>query len=127
MTFDPVQCKSTTRQQWEDAADAWHRWGPTLETWLGPVTEKMLDAANVTTGARCSISRGWVPIRRGAVGGTAGPLRYFFTVLGSSPSSSAITFQVAPASRNGLSRRRSIHASGGRIMGGHPSVCLLGG
>jgi SAM-dependent methyltransferase len=52
VTFDPVQYKSTTRQQWEDAAEAWHRWGPTLETWLGPATEKMLDAANVTTGSR---------------------------------------------------------------------------
>jgi SAM-dependent methyltransferase len=52
MTFDPVQYKSTTRQQWEDAAEAWHRWGPTLETWLGPATEKMLDAANVTIGSR---------------------------------------------------------------------------
>jgi SAM-dependent methyltransferase len=52
MTFDPVQYKSTTRRQWEDAAEAWHRWGPTLETWLGPATEKMLEAANVTTGSR---------------------------------------------------------------------------
>ena len=52
MTFDPVQYKATTRQQWEDAAEAWNRWGPTLETWLGPATEKMLDAANVTTGSR---------------------------------------------------------------------------
>lgn len=34
MSFDPVQYKTTTRQQWEDAADAWHRWGPTLETRL---------------------------------------------------------------------------------------------
>ena len=31
MGFDPIQYKTTTRQQWEDAADAWHRWGPTLE------------------------------------------------------------------------------------------------
>jgi SAM-dependent methyltransferase len=52
MTFDPVQYKATTRQQWEDAAEAWHRWGPTLETWLGPATEKMLEAANITTGGR---------------------------------------------------------------------------
>ena len=52
MTFDPVQYKSTTRQQWEDAAEAWHRWAPVLETWLGPATEKMLDAAHVTTGSR---------------------------------------------------------------------------
>lgn len=35
MGFDPVQYKTTTRQQWEDAAEAWHRWGPTLEDWLG--------------------------------------------------------------------------------------------
>jgi SAM-dependent methyltransferase len=52
MTFDPVQYKSTTRQQWEDAAEAWNGWGPLLQTWLGPATEKMLDAANVTTGSR---------------------------------------------------------------------------
>jgi ubiquinone/menaquinone biosynthesis C-methylase UbiE len=52
MTFDPVQYKATTRQQWEDAAEAWHRWGPTLETWLGPATEKMLEAANISTGSR---------------------------------------------------------------------------
>jgi SAM-dependent methyltransferase len=52
MTFDPAQYKATTRRQWEDAAEAWHRWGPTLETWLGPATEKMLEAANITTGSR---------------------------------------------------------------------------
>jgi ubiquinone/menaquinone biosynthesis C-methylase UbiE len=52
MSFDPNQYKTTTRQQWEDAADAWHRWGPTLETWLGAATERMLDAAGVTTGSR---------------------------------------------------------------------------
>jgi SAM-dependent methyltransferase len=51
MSFDPVQYKATTRQQWEDAADAWHRWGPTLEAWLGPATNAMLDAADVTGGA----------------------------------------------------------------------------
>jgi SAM-dependent methyltransferase len=52
MTFDPVQYKATTRQQWEDAAEAWHRWGPTLEAWLGPATEEMLEAANIATGSR---------------------------------------------------------------------------
>lgn len=52
MGFDPIQYKRTTRQQWEDAADAWHRWGPTLEAWLGPATERMLDAAGVTGGSR---------------------------------------------------------------------------
>ncbi|MEY2450892.1 MAG: hypothetical protein QOD92_466 [Acidimicrobiaceae bacterium] len=51
-TFDPQQYKRTTTQQWEDAAEAWHRWGPTLETWLGEATELMLDAAGVTNGSR---------------------------------------------------------------------------
>jgi len=52
MGFDPVQYKTSTRQQWEDAAEAWHRWGPTLEDWLGTATERMLDAAGVEAGHR---------------------------------------------------------------------------
>lgn len=51
-TFDPQQYKQTTRQQWEDAAEAWHRWGPTLERWLGEATECMLDAAAIAEGSR---------------------------------------------------------------------------
>jgi len=50
--FDPEQYKRTTYQQWQDAAEAWHRWGPTLRTWLGPATERMLDLAGVGNGAR---------------------------------------------------------------------------
>jgi SAM-dependent methyltransferase len=52
VTFDPIQYKETTRRQWEDAAEAWHRWGPTLEEWLGPATERMLDLAGVRAGSR---------------------------------------------------------------------------
>jgi len=51
-TFDPQQYKITTRAQWEDAAEAWHRWGPAIESWLGTATEAMLDAAGITTGSR---------------------------------------------------------------------------
>ncbi len=47
MTFEPIQYKTSTRQQWEDAAEAWHRWGPTLELWLGGATEAMLDAVKL--------------------------------------------------------------------------------
>lgn len=50
MSFDPIQYKTTTRQQWDDAAEAWHRWGPVLEAWLGDATERMLEAANVASG-----------------------------------------------------------------------------
>lgn len=51
-TFDAQRYKSTTRTQWEDAAEAWHRWGPAIEDWLGPATARMLDAAGISAGAR---------------------------------------------------------------------------
>lgn len=51
-TFDPVKYKQTTREQWQTAADAWHRWAPTLQRWLGPATEQMLAMADVGPGAR---------------------------------------------------------------------------
>lgn len=52
MPFDPVTYKETTRRQWDDAAEAWDRWGPTLRQWLGPATERMFDLADVGPGAR---------------------------------------------------------------------------
>ncbi|GAA4720525.1 class I SAM-dependent methyltransferase [Phytohabitans rumicis] len=51
-TFDPRQYKITTRAQWEDAAEAWHRWGQVIEDWLGQATRQMLDAAGLTAGSR---------------------------------------------------------------------------
>jgi len=50
--FDPVAFKETTRQQWQNAAAAWHRWTPTLQAWLVPVTEAMLDMADLQPGDR---------------------------------------------------------------------------
>lgn len=50
--FDPLKYKSTTRDQWDAAAGAWHRWGPTLNDWLGTSTETMLEMANVRPGMR---------------------------------------------------------------------------
>jgi SAM-dependent methyltransferase len=51
-TFDPAKYKDTTKQQWQAAAEAWHRWAPTLTAWLGPATEIMLDMADVRPGSR---------------------------------------------------------------------------
>jgi SAM-dependent methyltransferase len=51
-SFDAATYKSTTRAQWEQAAEAWHRWGPTLETWLGQATELMLDLARVSADSK---------------------------------------------------------------------------
>ena len=50
--FDANKYKETTRQQWQAAAEPWHRWGPTLERWLGPATELMLDLAQIKPGSR---------------------------------------------------------------------------
>jgi SAM-dependent methyltransferase len=50
--FDPIKYKETTKQQWQAAAEAWHRWGSALATWLGPATETMLDMAGVGSGSR---------------------------------------------------------------------------
>jgi SAM-dependent methyltransferase len=50
--FDPAEYKESTRRQWQETAAAWHRWGPTLESWLGGATELMLDLAGVGEGAR---------------------------------------------------------------------------
>ena len=41
-----------TREQWQQAASAWHRWGTQLEDWLGEATELMLDLAGVRSGSR---------------------------------------------------------------------------
>ena len=50
--FDPAAYKTATRAQWEEAAEAWDAWGPTLERWLGPATDLMLDLAAVGPGSR---------------------------------------------------------------------------
>ena len=50
--FDPLHYKETTREQWQTAAEAWHRWHPTLKSWLGPATDLMLDMAKVKKGYR---------------------------------------------------------------------------
>jgi SAM-dependent methyltransferase len=50
--FDPEQYKATTRQQWDDVAEAWHTWIPTVRRWIGPTTGLMLDLARIGPGSR---------------------------------------------------------------------------
>lgn len=50
--FDAIKYKQTTLQQWNTAAECWHRWGPLLSRWLGPATETMLDMCEVKSGSR---------------------------------------------------------------------------
>jgi ubiquinone/menaquinone biosynthesis C-methylase UbiE len=51
-TFDPINYKKTTRDQWQAAAEAWNYWGPTLEQWLGDATNLMLDMADIHEGSK---------------------------------------------------------------------------
>ncbi|HYH33548.1 MAG TPA: class I SAM-dependent methyltransferase [Nocardioides sp.] len=51
-SFDPIAFKSTTREQWQSAAEPWHRWGSFIGSWLGDATETMLDLAHVGEGSR---------------------------------------------------------------------------
>jgi SAM-dependent methyltransferase len=50
--FDADAYKRKQHDQWNKDAAAWHRWEPTLQTWLGGVTQKMLDLAQVGPGQR---------------------------------------------------------------------------
>ncbi len=50
--FDAVKYKETTREQWQNAAEAWHRWIPVVRAWAGPATELMLELARVGPGGR---------------------------------------------------------------------------
>jgi ubiquinone/menaquinone biosynthesis C-methylase UbiE len=50
--FDAAKYKQTTLEQWNQAAEAWDRWGTLLSRWLGPATETMFDLAGIEQGAR---------------------------------------------------------------------------
>ena len=98
--FDPTKYKETTREQWQTAAEPWHRWGPTLEEWLGRATEAMLDMAEVGPGSRV------LDVAAGAGGQTivaarrVGPGGY---VLATDISSNILEFASEAARQAGLS------------------------
>ena len=109
MTFDPVQYKTTTRQQWEDAAEAWHRWGPTLETWLGEATERMLDAAGVGTGSSV------LDVAAGAGGQSLAAARragHDGRVVASDISPTILTYAAKQAAEEGLTNVETVEADG---------------
>ncbi len=97
--FDPVKYKETTREQWQEAANAWDSWGPTLERWLGQATEIMLDVAGVGPGSRV------LDVAAGAGGQTlsaarrVGPTGY---VLATDISSKILEYTLEAAQKQGL-------------------------
>lgn len=109
MEFNPAQYKTTTRQQWEDAAYAWHTWGPTLEAWLGTSTERMLDHAGVTTGASV------LDVAAGAGGQTLAAARRAGSdgrVVATDISPTILTFAAKQAAEAGLTNVETVEADG---------------
>ncbi len=109
MAFDPIQYKTTTRQQWEDAAEAWNRWAPTLEDWLGAATETMLDLAEVGAGGRV------LDVAAGAGGQTIAAARRVGSagrVLATDISPTILTYATKTAVEAGLTNIETLVADG---------------
>jgi len=114
MAFDAVQYKITTKQQWEDAAEAWHRWGPVLEAWLGRATEIMLDAAGVRAGSRV------LDVAAGAGGQTLSAARRVGSdgrVVATDISPAILRYAAAAAADAGLTTVETVEADGENLDG----------
>ncbi|SHN86113.1 Ubiquinone/menaquinone biosynthesis C-methylase UbiE [Geodermatophilus obscurus] len=128
MSFDPVQYKTTTRQQWEDAAEAWHRWGPTVECWLAEATDRMLDGAGVAPGASV------LDIAAGSGGQTLAAARRAGRrgrVVATDISPTILTYAAKEAAEAGLVNVETVEADGerlGALAGGEfdAAICRLG-
>ena len=99
-TFDPAKYKDTTKQQWQAAAEAWHRWGPTLAEWLGPATATMLDMAGVRLGSRVLDVAAGAGEQTLVAARRVGPDGY---VLATDISENILEFAAAEARKLGLS------------------------
>ena len=109
MTFDPIAFKSTTRAQWQEAARAWHEWGPSIEDWLGDATERMLDDADLTSGAKV------LDVAAGAGGQTLSAARRVGPsghVLATDISPAILEFAAGEAASAGLSNVTTLEADG---------------
>ena len=114
--FDPAVFKAATREQWQEAAEAWDRWGPTLEDWLGPATEAMLDAAGVRAGARV------LDVAAGAGGQTLAAARRVGPagrVLATDLSPAILEYAAAAARRDGLENVETRELDGESLAGIH--------
>ena len=108
-SFDPVQYKATTTNQWQSAADAWNAWGPFLRRWLGPATETMLDMTHVGVGDRV------LDIAEGAGDQTlqaAQPVGPAGHVLATDIAPNLLTHCSANAKKSGLTNVETLVADG---------------
>ena len=97
VSFDAAAYKETTRTQWQDAAQAWHKWDPVFDRWLGPATELMLDLAGVGAGTRV------IDIAAGSGGQSIAAGRRGATVLATDISSNILEEAERAARAAGIS------------------------
>jgi SAM-dependent methyltransferase len=112
VTFDPVHYKNTTRTQWDDAAAAWHTWGPTLEDWLGEATTLMLDAAGIHTGSTVLDVAAGAGGQSLAAAHRVGPSGQ---VLATDISPAILEYAAAAAAADGLTTVRTRELDGERL------------
>lgn len=107
--FDPIVFKRTTRAQWEDAAEAWHRWGPVIEDWLGEATTTMLKEAGIGEGDQV------LDIAAGAGGQTLAAARLAGPgggVLATDISPAILEYAARVAAEAGVSTVKTLEADG---------------
>lgn len=97
--FDPVKYKKTTHDQWQTAAEAWFRWSPTLNQWLGKSTNTMLEMAGISTGHRVLDVAAGAGEQSITTAKRVGPKGY---VLATDISSNILEFAQQMANREGL-------------------------
>ena len=113
-TFDPAAFKTTTRAQWETAAEAWHRWSPAIERWLGVATEQMLDDVRLVPGSRV------LDVAAGAGGQTLCAARRVGSsghVLATDISPRILEFAAGAAASEGLDNVETLEADGEDLSG----------
>jgi SAM-dependent methyltransferase len=114
-TFDASVYKETTREQWQDAAAAWHRWDPVFDRWLGPATELMLDVAGVGEGSRV------LDIAAGSGGQSIAAARRGATVLATDIAPNILAEAEAAARAAGISTIAT-HVADGESLGVEPGT-----
>ena len=95
-TFDPSAYKDTTREQWQQAAAAWHRWDPVFDRWLGEATSLLLDLAAVGPGTHV------IDIAAGSGGQSIAAARRGATVLATDISENILREAEAAAREAGV-------------------------
>jgi ubiquinone/menaquinone biosynthesis C-methylase UbiE len=110
-TFDADKFRQTTRAQWENAAEAWDRWGPLLGRWLGAATEAMLDAARIGPGSRVLDIAAGAGEQTLAAARRAGPAGQ---VLATDISPAILRYAMAAAEQAGLSNVETRELDGER-------------